>query len=64
MAELLHEGCMLALEVKNIALKKKEDGKVTMKEYKQVLEEDEGVQKKIREMKFVVESFAESFPLP
>merc|ERR1719416_212442 len=43
-ADLLHEGCMLALVIKDIALSKKDDAtatKVTMKEYTEVLENDE-----------------------
>merc|ERR1712232_590110 len=71
-ANYLHEGCILALDIKNIVLSNKKDlddddktkNKVTMKEFIHVLENDQIILKKIMEMKIKIESFAKSFPLP
>merc|ERR1712194_519580 len=57
-ANYLHEGCELALEIKNIVLSNKKELDVD------VLENDTNILKKIMEMKIDIECFAQSFPLP
>merc|ERR1712129_72718 len=61
-AQYLHDGCMLAVDIKNIVFQKEE--KVTMKEFTNVLENNKDIQIKIQKLRKEVEDFAKTFDLP
>ncbi|XP_058234439.1 serine hydroxymethyltransferase, cytosolic-like isoform X1 [Hemibagrus wyckioides] len=58
-AELLHRGIQLAVEIQTNM-----NPKSTFKEFKETLAQDENYQKRVKEIQDVVEAFAGKFPIP
>jgi len=74
-AEFLHQGCEIAIQAQELAAVKlkaqlesgeltRKSKKVLLKDFKQVLECDEGIKTKIAELRQSVEDFATPFYLP